>query len=89
MTLERGSLNHVQKWDGKETTIKRTLVDGKMLVVREILLLSTDITLFKQRIGDMNLKIFLFLWNTTWMRTAASEVRVNAWATFKPSGIRV
>nr|XP_020036122.1 myelin P2 protein isoform X1 [Castor canadensis] len=32
VTLERGSLNHVQKWDGKETTIKRKLVDGKMVV---------------------------------------------------------
>ncbi|XP_008051491.1 myelin P2 protein isoform X2 [Carlito syrichta] len=30
VTLERGSLNQVQKWDGKETTIKRKLVDGKM-----------------------------------------------------------
>ncbi|XP_075406745.1 myelin P2 protein [Tenrec ecaudatus] len=32
VTLERGSLNQVQKWDGKETTIKRKLVDGKMVV---------------------------------------------------------
>nr|XP_004656953.1 myelin P2 protein [Jaculus jaculus] len=32
VTLERGSLNQVQKWDGKETTIKRKVVDGKMVV---------------------------------------------------------
>ncbi|XP_064444232.1 myelin P2 protein isoform X2 [Mirounga angustirostris] len=31
VTLSRGSLNQVQKWDGKETTIKRKLVDGKMV----------------------------------------------------------
>lgn len=38
VTLARGSLNQVQKWNGKETTIKRKLVDGKMVVVRVILL---------------------------------------------------
>uniref|UniRef100_A0ABI7W7T9 Lipocalin/cytosolic fatty-acid binding domain-containing protein n=1 Tax=Felis catus TaxID=9685 RepID=A0ABI7W7T9_FELCA len=32
VTLSRGSLNQVQKWDDKETTIKRKLVDGKMVV---------------------------------------------------------
>uniref|UniRef100_A0A4W2HS48 Peripheral myelin protein 2 n=1 Tax=Bos indicus x Bos taurus TaxID=30522 RepID=A0A4W2HS48_BOBOX len=32
VTLARGSLNQVQKWDGNETTIKRKLVDGKMVV---------------------------------------------------------
>ncbi|KAL1775857.1 myelin P2 protein [Sigmodon hispidus] len=32
VTLERGALRHVQKWDGKETTIKRKLLDGKMVV---------------------------------------------------------
>ncbi|XP_036596910.1 LOW QUALITY PROTEIN: myelin P2 protein-like [Trichosurus vulpecula] len=32
ITLDRGALNQVQKWDGKETTIKRKLVDGKMVV---------------------------------------------------------
>ncbi|KAM6214800.1 myelin P2 protein [Rhynchocyon petersi] len=32
VTLERGSLKQVQKWDGKETTIRRKLVDGKMVV---------------------------------------------------------
>ncbi|XP_027624260.1 myelin P2 protein [Tupaia chinensis] len=32
VTLERGTLKQVQKWDGKETTIKRKLVDGKMVV---------------------------------------------------------
>uniref|UniRef100_A0A8C8RP34 Lipocalin/cytosolic fatty-acid binding domain-containing protein n=1 Tax=Pelusios castaneus TaxID=367368 RepID=A0A8C8RP34_9SAUR len=30
VTLEKGSLVQVQKWNGKETTIKRRLVDGKM-----------------------------------------------------------
>ncbi|XP_035295882.1 myelin P2 protein isoform X2 [Cricetulus griseus] len=32
VTLERGSLRQVQKWDGKETTIKRKLLNGKMIV---------------------------------------------------------
>uniref|UniRef100_F7GA78 Peripheral myelin protein 2 n=1 Tax=Ornithorhynchus anatinus TaxID=9258 RepID=F7GA78_ORNAN len=32
VTLDKGALNHVQKWDGKQTTIKRKLVDGKMVV---------------------------------------------------------
>ncbi|XP_019383391.1 PREDICTED: myelin P2 protein-like [Gavialis gangeticus] len=32
ITLEKGSLVHVQKWNGKETTIRRKLVDGKMVV---------------------------------------------------------
>lgn len=47
VTLDRGSLNQVQKWDGKETTIKRKLVGGKMVAVREFLLLNTEIVLFK------------------------------------------
>uniref|UniRef100_A0A8C5TKH0 Peripheral myelin protein 2 n=1 Tax=Malurus cyaneus samueli TaxID=2593467 RepID=A0A8C5TKH0_9PASS len=33
VTLEKGSLVQVQKWNGKETTIKRRLVDGKMVVM--------------------------------------------------------
>ncbi|EHB06309.1 Fatty acid-binding protein 9 [Heterocephalus glaber] len=32
ITLDGGSMNHVQKWLGKETTIKRKIVDGKMVV---------------------------------------------------------
>nr|XP_048697021.1 myelin P2 protein-like isoform X1 [Caretta caretta] len=32
VTLDNGSLNQVQNWDGKETTIKRQVVDGKMVV---------------------------------------------------------
>uniref|UniRef100_A0A7M4DVY6 Cytosolic fatty-acid binding proteins domain-containing protein n=1 Tax=Crocodylus porosus TaxID=8502 RepID=A0A7M4DVY6_CROPO len=32
ITLEKGSLVHMQKWNGKETTIRRKLVDGKMVV---------------------------------------------------------
>ncbi|XP_038246214.1 fatty acid-binding protein, adipocyte-like [Dermochelys coriacea] len=32
VTLEEGSITQVQKWDGKETTIKRKLADGKMIV---------------------------------------------------------
>ncbi|CAM2106792.1 myelin P2 protein-like [Caretta caretta] len=32
ITLDNGSLIHVQKWDGKETTIKRKLVDAKLVV---------------------------------------------------------
>ncbi|XP_044513869.1 fatty acid-binding protein 9-like [Gracilinanus agilis] len=33
ITLENDTLVHVQKWQGKETTIKRKIVDGKMMVV--------------------------------------------------------
>uniref|UniRef100_G3WHK1 Peripheral myelin protein 2 n=1 Tax=Sarcophilus harrisii TaxID=9305 RepID=G3WHK1_SARHA len=33
ITLDKGVLNQVQKWEDKETTIKRSLVDGKMMVV--------------------------------------------------------
>ncbi|XP_014435114.1 fatty acid-binding protein, adipocyte-like isoform X1 [Pelodiscus sinensis] len=32
VTLEEGSLSQVQKWDGKQTTIRRKLADGKMIV---------------------------------------------------------
>lgn len=33
VTLDGGSLVHVQRWLGKETTIKRQIVDGKMMAV--------------------------------------------------------
>ncbi|XP_007520207.1 fatty acid-binding protein 9 isoform X1 [Erinaceus europaeus] len=32
ITLDGNSMIHVQKWLGKETTIKRQIVDGKMVV---------------------------------------------------------
>ncbi|XP_074841543.1 myelin P2 protein-like [Carettochelys insculpta] len=32
VTLDNGSMIHVQKWDDKETTVKREVVDGKMVV---------------------------------------------------------
>ncbi|CAM5109038.1 unnamed protein product [Natator depressus] len=32
ITLDNGSLVQVQKWDGKETTLIRKLVDGKLVV---------------------------------------------------------
>ncbi|XP_001489454.1 fatty acid-binding protein 9 [Equus caballus] len=32
ITLHGGSMIHVQKWLGKKTTIKRQIVDGKMVV---------------------------------------------------------
>ncbi|KAM4864641.1 fatty acid-binding protein 9 [Thomomys bottae] len=32
ITLDGGTMIHVQKWLGKETTIKRKIVDGKMVV---------------------------------------------------------
>ncbi|XP_006880555.1 PREDICTED: fatty acid-binding protein 9 [Elephantulus edwardii] len=32
ITLDSGSMIQVQKWPGKETTIKRQIVDGKMVV---------------------------------------------------------
>lgn len=33
VTLDGGALVQVQKWDGKSTTIKRKLVDDKLVVV--------------------------------------------------------
>ncbi|KAM6456633.1 myelin P2 protein-like [Liasis olivaceus] len=32
VTLEKGALVQVQKWNGKESTIRRKLVDGRMVV---------------------------------------------------------
>ncbi|XP_067409666.1 fatty acid-binding protein, adipocyte-like [Emydura macquarii macquarii] len=32
ITLDNGSLIQVQKWNGKESTLKRELVDGKLVV---------------------------------------------------------
>ncbi|XP_077208154.1 myelin P2 protein-like [Paroedura picta] len=32
ITLDKGSLVQVQKWNGKESTIRRKLIDGKMVV---------------------------------------------------------
>ncbi|XP_054840902.1 fatty acid-binding protein, adipocyte-like [Eublepharis macularius] len=32
VTLDNGVLNQVQKWNGKETTIKRKIADGKLIV---------------------------------------------------------
>ncbi|XP_053251749.1 myelin P2 protein-like [Podarcis raffonei] len=32
VTLEKGALVQMQKWNGKESTIRRKLVDGKMVV---------------------------------------------------------
>ncbi|XP_066480034.1 myelin P2 protein-like [Tiliqua scincoides] len=32
VNLEKGALVQVQKWNGKESTIRRKLVDGKMVV---------------------------------------------------------
>uniref|UniRef100_A0ABM5G4N1 Fatty acid-binding protein, adipocyte-like n=1 Tax=Pogona vitticeps TaxID=103695 RepID=A0ABM5G4N1_9SAUR len=32
VTLDNGTLNHVQRWDGKDTTIKRKVEDGKLIV---------------------------------------------------------
>ncbi|XP_022373645.1 fatty acid-binding protein 9-like [Enhydra lutris kenyoni] len=32
ITLNNGAMIHVQKWLGKETTIKRQIVEGKMVV---------------------------------------------------------
>uniref|UniRef100_A0A8C6XPW1 Cytosolic fatty-acid binding proteins domain-containing protein n=1 Tax=Naja naja TaxID=35670 RepID=A0A8C6XPW1_NAJNA len=33
VTLEKGALVQVQKWNGKESTIRRKLIDGRMVVV--------------------------------------------------------
>uniref|UniRef100_A0A7M4DW02 Myelin P2 protein-like n=1 Tax=Crocodylus porosus TaxID=8502 RepID=A0A7M4DW02_CROPO len=32
VTLDEGSLIQVQKWDGKETTMKRKIIDGKVVM---------------------------------------------------------
>nr|XP_032658108.1 fatty acid-binding protein, heart [Chelonoidis abingdonii] len=32
VTLDGGKLIHVQKWDGKETTLVRELEDGKLIL---------------------------------------------------------
>ncbi|XP_060099565.1 fatty acid-binding protein, adipocyte-like [Heteronotia binoei] len=32
VTLDNGSLNQLQKWDGKQTTINRKIADGKLIV---------------------------------------------------------
>ncbi|XP_067409664.1 myelin P2 protein-like isoform X2 [Emydura macquarii macquarii] len=32
VTVDRDSMTHVQKWDGKKTTMTRKLVDGKMVL---------------------------------------------------------
>ncbi|CAM2106793.1 unnamed protein product [Caretta caretta] len=37
VTVDSGSLTQVQKWDGKQTTIKRALVDGKIVVAEKVL----------------------------------------------------
>lgn len=39
-------MKQVQKWDGKETTIKRKLLDGKMVVVRTFPVLKAEIMLY-------------------------------------------
>ncbi|KAL8173627.1 UNVERIFIED_CONTAM: Fatty acid-binding protein, adipocyte [Gekko kuhli] len=31
VTLENGTLSRVQKWDGKQTTIKREIADGRLI----------------------------------------------------------
>ncbi|XP_060114358.1 fatty acid-binding protein, heart [Heteronotia binoei] len=36
VTLEGGKLIHVQKWDGKETTLVRELKDGKLILTLTI-----------------------------------------------------
>jgi len=40
ITLDNGILNQVQKWDGKETIIKRKVVDGSLVVVSLFLLIN-------------------------------------------------
>lgn len=62
--MARGSLNQVQKWDGKETTIKRKLVDGKMVVVRTIFFLNASRCYLNREIGYVIFKVIFFLWNT-------------------------
>lgn len=38
--LEGGVLKQLQKWDGKETTIRRKLADGNLLVVSVLLFVA-------------------------------------------------
>lgn len=35
VTLDGGKLVHVQKWEGKETSLVRELKDGKLVLVRK------------------------------------------------------
>lgn len=35
VTLDGGKLVHVQKWEGKETSLVRELKDGKLILVRK------------------------------------------------------
>uniref|UniRef100_A0A8D0GVF8 Cytosolic fatty-acid binding proteins domain-containing protein n=1 Tax=Sphenodon punctatus TaxID=8508 RepID=A0A8D0GVF8_SPHPU len=32
ITMDKEAMTHIQKWDGKETTIKRKVVDGKLVL---------------------------------------------------------
>uniref|UniRef100_A0A670JND3 Fatty acid binding protein 3 n=1 Tax=Podarcis muralis TaxID=64176 RepID=A0A670JND3_PODMU len=41
VTLDGGKLLHVQKWDGKETSLVRELKDGKLILVSQSTLLFT------------------------------------------------
>ncbi|XP_029447413.1 myelin P2 protein-like isoform X2 [Rhinatrema bivittatum] len=36
ITLENGVMTQIQKWDNKETTIKREIIDGQMVVISMI-----------------------------------------------------
>lgn len=64
VTLARGSLNQVQKWDGKETTIKRKLVDGKMVVVSNFTLTMEIMHLKIEENGYVIFKTVFLLWTT-------------------------
>lgn len=35
MTLDGGKLVHIQKWNGKETSLVREIKDDKLILVRE------------------------------------------------------
>ena len=70
VTLARGSLNQVQKWDGNETTIKRKLVDGKMVVVSNFTLTMKIIRVGFP--GGSELKCLPAMWET-WVRSMGRE----------------
>ncbi|XP_029078583.1 fatty acid-binding protein, adipocyte isoform X1 [Monodon monoceros] len=55
ITLDGGSMIHFQKWLGKETTIKRQIVDGKM-VVEYIMNNIVSIGIYKKIIRQLECK---------------------------------
>ena len=50
--LDDDSLIQVQDWDGKEITIKRKLVDEKMVVVSELFLIFSNTYIWASQVAQ-------------------------------------